>query len=88
MIRIPKTFYRDHCKRDCPAPPIVSETSKHFIIDGRSEHLEELYSDAHHYSTIEGSEWIGLRSSAKATAKAIRLATPDMTQNFHIRWGR
>jgi hypothetical protein len=86
-IKIPKTFYQDHCKRDCPAPSIVSETSKHFTIDGESEHLEELYSDASHYSTIEGAEWIGLRASAKATANAIRLAAPDMAASFHKQWG-
>ena len=80
-IKIPKKFYDDHQERDLPAPAIVKNLSKHYLIDQvESAEIAELLSDAMHYSDC--AEWwegsIGMQSSARATAKAIRKALPNL----------
>lgn len=78
LIRIPKRFYQDHVvERDLEAPEIVRETKRHYWIDGGSEHLAELLSDAEYYADPAcydfefGSHLAALILSARATERAI-----------------
>ena len=77
-IRITKLFYDDHVDRDLPAPSIVGETKRHYLIDANSEHLNHLLDDAEFYwdptlFDCEFVDWLwGLIRSANATEKAIK----------------
>ena len=75
-IKIPRSFYDDHCERDLEAPDVIRSTKQHYYIDGTSPHLAELLSDAEYYEDPQGFDRhvFGLCMSAKATAKAIRAA--------------
>ena len=75
IIKIPQRFYDDHVERDLGSPKIVKETKSHYWIDANSEHLDELLSDADHYSyTVDWPSYMfGICRSAAATADAIRL---------------
>ena len=77
LIKITKMFYEDHMDRDLSAPPVIKETTRHIFIDGSSEHLGELLSDASYYADPEsfnaefGSHLAALIRSARATKQAI-----------------
>lgn len=74
-LRLPKTFFTDHSERDLPTPTVIGETKKHFIVDDADPALTELLLDAEHYAHPYGPDCnIWLRSSAKATAEAIKKA--------------
>ena len=70
-VRIPKRFYDDHVKRGHPAPVVVKTTMKHYWIDTIGEKVDNLLVAAEFYADgpVLG---IGLRSSARATARALR----------------
>ena len=71
MIRIPKRFYDDHAERDLESPAILKETARHYWI-AADQHLAELLSDADFYSDREHFPgYLGLVTSAIATARAI-----------------
>jgi len=77
LIKIPRRFYDDHCERDLAAPGVCKTTRTHYWIDALSRDLSELLDDAEHYAspaidTRDFPELLGLKSSARATAKAIR----------------
>jgi len=80
LIRIPKVFYDDHViGMNLPAPEVIRETKSHYFIDSKSKDLAELLNNANHYSDCAGIGWdfegqLGMQSSARATAKAIRNA--------------
>jgi hypothetical protein len=80
LVRIPKGFYDDHVSgRDLPAPPVVSETKRHYVIDADHEAAADLLDDARFYASPDGpcrdvnfdSGYLGLLSSARATVKAL-----------------
>ena len=74
-IRIPKRFYDDHVERDLPAPIVIKSTTKHYWIDSVGKAVVELLDDAEFYADADGPDVdTGLRSSARATARAIRAA--------------
>lgn len=75
QVRIPTAFYHDHAERDLPTPTIIGHKSGGYLIRLDDEATSELLSDADYYADPWGPEvTIGLRSSARATAKAIRAA--------------
>lgn len=79
-VKIPRRFYDDHTERELPAPGILKSTRTHYWIDALSPDLAELLEDAEFYSSdaIDAAafpELFGLKSSARATAAAIRKAT-------------
>jgi len=67
-IAIPRRFYDDHVERDLPAPPIIKDTRRGYIIDGDSEHLDELLNDARFYADPYGPDRQppGLKKAAKS----------------------
>ena len=74
-IKIPRRFYDDHVERDLEAPPVVKATKTHYWIDAKSEHLDELLSDASHYADMAGymaPHVFGICRSAAATKRAIQ----------------
>lgn len=74
-VRIPTAFYIDHLERDLPTPTIVGRKSGGYLIRLDDAATTELLSDAEYYADPWGPQVdIGLRSSARATAKAIRAA--------------
>jgi hypothetical protein len=79
LVRIPKVFYDDHTDgRELPAPPVLSETKRHYIIDADTEEAAELLDDARHYSGVVDwagdRDYLGLQSSARATVIALKAA--------------
>jgi hypothetical protein len=77
LIRIPQAFYDDHTSgRDLP---VLRQTAHHYIIDADHEDAPELFSDARFYADPSGPcrdvnfdrSYLGLLSSARATAKAL-----------------
>lgn len=76
LIRIPHRFFNDHRDRDLPTPEVVRWTNRHLYIRLDDPATPELLNDAEYYADPWGPDGgIGLRSSAKATAKAIRAAS-------------
>jgi hypothetical protein len=79
LVRIPTVFYDDHTSgRELPAPPIVSATLRHYVIDADHADAAELLSDAKHYSDVVewagDRDYLGLQSSARATVGALKAA--------------
>lgn len=75
LIRIPWVFALDHDERDLPLPEIVRATKSHWFVRADDPALRELLDDAEHYAHPYGPDGEGLgglRSSAKATVRAIR----------------
>lgn len=73
LIAIPQAFYDDHRERNLPSPAIVRTTARHYWIDTTDPQIAELLDDAAYYADPWGPDaGIGLRSSARATAAAIR----------------
>lgn len=83
-VRIPRYFMTDHEGRDLPTPEAVKVTRSHFWIDLDDPATEELLADAEFYADPCGPvlefEELGLRRSAEATARAIRVAMEERDQ--------
>lgn len=83
LVRIPRVFYRDHDHgRGCPSPAIIKETKTHLFIafEPGSEGWEDLLDDAEHYANhpdYAQTCGLGLVSSARATAKAMKKAIAE-----------
>ncbi len=75
-LDLPPRFYEDHIDRDLPGGVAFKLTRKLVSIEIDEDELAELLSDAHHYSSFaqNGSEYLGLQSSARATVKRITKA--------------
>lgn len=77
-IRIPKAFIKDHAGRALATGWLVKETKGHFIMSMTEEEWKDVLGDADFYGDAQyivgamGSEYLGLSSSARATAKSIR----------------
>ena len=83
--RIPKRFVQDHENRSCLRHDdgseygkeisiedvLVKETKTHYVLDLNKAQVDELLSDADYYASGSDQEDIGLRSSARATLKAL-----------------
>lgn len=78
LIRIPDAFIRDHQDRELPTPRVVKSTARHNWIDAADPAVAELLNDAEHYAHPHGPDGVslGLKASARATAKAIKEAMP------------
>jgi hypothetical protein len=74
LIRIPKIFYDDHVGRECPAPPILRETNRHYWIDTTHADYAELINDAEFYEDIQGfdKDAYCFCYAARAMLKAVR----------------
>lgn len=72
-VKIPKAFYNDRLERELPCPVIIQETGSHYTISLDST-CTDFLDDADYYAHRDGPDEvsIGLKSSARATAKAIR----------------
>lgn len=74
--RLPPAFYWDHVSRELPAGRVVKELARSVVVELDEEAFDDLLSDAEFYADsrngIEGVEYLGLRASAKATAKTLR----------------
>ena len=83
-IRIPKKFWHDHDNRDLDTPVVLRETKAHFFIAGDDPANSELLSDAEFYAAPWGPDdfegAFGLKSSARATARALRDAGIEISQ--------
>lgn len=78
-INIPKAFLIDHSERDLPTPSVIKETKKHYRIRLDDPATAELLDDARHYaseaiSAADFQHLLGIKSSARATVKAIEAA--------------
>jgi hypothetical protein len=78
-IRVPATFFNDHEERECePFCEPVKRSSRFVWLLSNDPGLDELLSDAKHYSDEWGPDAIedggGLKRSAAATVKAIEAA--------------
>jgi hypothetical protein len=77
-VRIPKTFIEDHARRALATGWLVKETKTHFIMSMTEDEWRDVLGDAEFYADAQyiigamGSEFLGMVSSARATAKAIR----------------
>lgn len=75
-VAIPRAFYDDHTGRELLTPPAIRTTRRHYVISLYGVATDELLDDADHYAHPDGPDMIdiGLKASARATAKAIRSA--------------
>lgn len=74
-IKLPPAFYDDHDERDLPTPEDVGNAKSYVLVRADDPALRELLDDAEHYAHPYGPDGEGLgglRSSAKATVRAIR----------------
>lgn len=73
LIKLPKVFFVDHRERDLDTPVVVKETARYYFVSKSDQALSELLDDARHYASQNGPDVIfaGLKSSAKATVKAL-----------------
>ncbi len=83
--KVSKRFIQDHCKRGClreddgsgwgPKATIASvvtkETKTYYLVILSDTQAKELLSDAQYYALYSDQSDIGLRSSARATYKAL-----------------
>jgi hypothetical protein len=78
IIQIPKRFYDDHVERDLPAPTIVHETGRYYLIRSDDPALPELLNDARYYANANGPDMAprGLRPAALALIHAVDEALP------------
>lgn len=74
-IRIPKAFYDDRMQRELPCPAIFKTTRSHYVIPLDALASKDFLDDADYYAHRDGPDEVavGLKSSARATARAIRL---------------
>lgn len=82
LIRLPHMFYQDHVDRGLEAPSAIKWTTNHVFVYDDAPGLTDLLSDADFYADAYGPgagmpEYFGLKSSARATARAIRKAIRD-----------
>lgn len=76
-IKVPAYFFDDYDVRELPTPRVVSRNSRTVTVAVNDLNLAELLNDAEHYADRDGptagdSEYAGLRSSARATVRAIK----------------
>jgi hypothetical protein len=74
-IKLPPAFYDDHDERGLPTPEDVGNAKSYVLVRADDPALRELLDDAEHYAHPYGPDGEGLgglRSSAKATVRAIR----------------
>ena len=71
-IRLPKQFFDDHWERELPTPAIIKQTRQHYYVAADDPALPELLDDADYYAGAYGPDAPWLKSSARATVKAIR----------------
>jgi hypothetical protein len=77
-FKIPKAFIEDHARRALATGWLVKETKTHFIMSMTEDEWQDVLGDAEFYADAQyiigamGNEFLGLSSSARATAKAIR----------------
>lgn len=74
--KLPVRFFTDHAERDLPTPQILRYTATHVWVRADDPALQELKSDAEHYAHRAGPtagqpEYAGLRTSARATVRAL-----------------
>jgi len=75
LFRIPTVFFTDHSERDLPTPTVHGTKAGGYLIRLDDPATAELLDDAEHYADPYGPDGgLGLRSSARATANAIRKA--------------
>jgi hypothetical protein len=79
LIRVPAKFFNDHEERECePFCDPVKRTDRFVWLAAHDAGLDELLSDARHYSDEWGPDAIGdgggLKRSAAATVNAIEAA--------------
>ena len=73
-IKLPPAFYDDHDERDLHTPEDVGNAKSYVLVRADDTALRELLDDAEHYAHPYGPDGEGLgglRSSAKATVRAI-----------------
>jgi len=63
-IAIPKGFYDDHVMRELPAPPVVKENARRYIIDSTHPDMAELVDDCAFYCHPHGPEMGSWKSAA------------------------
>lgn len=71
-VRVPLIFWSDHEDRDLPTPQPTHRYGAHVVIPLYGAETDELLSDAEHYAHRDGPGSVGLKSSARATVKAIK----------------
>jgi hypothetical protein len=80
VVRVPCKFLWDHIERECPSPFVVRETKNHYFIAAIDcDGWRDLINDAEFYTDPYGpdAEYLhGIKKSAKATLKAMRVVTP------------
>lgn len=69
--KIPKAFYNDHASRDLPAPPIIRETARHYVIDADHADAPELLDDARNCTT---RPWLAVSGSLRWSARVTMYA--------------
>lgn len=71
-VCVPELFFSDHEARGLPTPSIVRREGRRLVIPLNGDETNELLADAQHYAHPDGPfESIALKSSARATSKAI-----------------
>lgn len=79
-VIIPPVFFEDHVARDLMAHPFnVTPKGKRIVVECHVDDLADLLSDARHYATTEDYDG-GLRTSARATVRAIEHAWEGVTR--------
>jgi hypothetical protein len=70
-VSVPLVFWSDHEDRDLPTPTPTRRDGAKVVIPLYGAETDELLADAEHYAHKDGPGSIGLKSSARATVKAI-----------------
>lgn len=70
-VLVPLVFWSDHEDRDLPTPQPTHRDGSKVRIPLFGSETDELLADAEHYAHRDGPGDIGLKSSARATVKAI-----------------
>ena len=81
-IKVPACFFDDHDSRELPTPREINRTSRTVTVAANDLNLAELLNDAEYYADRDGPtagdpDYAGLRSSAKATVRAIKKHTTN-----------
>lgn len=74
--KIPRAFYDDRVQRDLPCPAVLRTMRSHYVIPLDTPFSKDFLDDAEHYADQDGPTEIsvGLKSSARATVRAIKRA--------------
>jgi len=76
-IKVPAYFFDDYDVRELPTPRVITRNSRTVTVAANDLNLAELLNDAEHYANRYGPtagdpDYAGLRSSARATVRAIK----------------